>query len=57
MFTFAEGPEIYKGYEIDFDIYGDDKFNVMFNGTWLSFLTEEEAKRWIDNFKKWSNKI
>lgn len=39
---------IYKGYGIDYDVYGTREFTVQFCGDDIEFPTELEAKEFID---------
>lgn len=41
--------EIYKGYGIDFNIYGDDEYSVQYCGDDLIFGSLAEAKEFIDS--------
>lgn len=38
----------YKGYGIDYDIYGDGEFSVQYGGDDIFFNSEEEARKFID---------
>ena len=38
----------YKGYYIEFNIYGQKEYTVQYCGDDLMFTTEEEAKKFID---------
>ena len=40
--------EMYKGYGIDYDFYGEDEYSVQYCGDDLMFRTIEEAKAFID---------
>lgn len=40
--------EIYKGYGIDFNIYGSNEYSVQYCGDDFMFKTLEEAKAFID---------
>lgn len=39
----------YKGYDIDFDVYGQEEYTVFFEGDDLYFNTLSEAKSFIDS--------
>lgn len=39
---------MYKGYGIDYNIYGAGEYSVQYCGDDVIFSTEEEAKRFID---------
>ena len=38
----------YKGYFIEFNLYGNNEYTVQYCGDDLYFTTEEEAKAFID---------
>jgi len=40
--------EMYKGYGIDHDFYGEDEYSVQYCGDDLMFRTIDEAKAFID---------
>lgn len=39
---------MYKGYEIEYDFYGEDEYSVQYCGDDLMFRTIDEAKAFID---------
>lgn len=41
--------ETYKGYGIDFNIYGTDEYSVQYLGDDFLFSTLPEAKQFIDD--------
>lgn len=43
--------EEYKGYGIDFNIYGQNEYSVQYCGDDFMFQTLEEAKRFIDSIE------
>jgi hypothetical protein len=45
----------YKGYSIDFNIYGDNEYSVQYCGDDLIFGTLEEAETFIDEIIKFWN--
>ncbi len=48
--------ETYKGYGIDFNLYGDNEYSVQYCGDDLIFGTLEEAETFIDEIVEfWSN--
>lgn len=40
---------IYKGYQIDFNIYGDNEYSVQYCGDDFIFSDLESAKNFIDS--------
>ena len=40
--------ETYRGYGIDYNIYGTDEYSILFNGGDFIFSTIDEAKQFID---------
>ena len=44
--------EMYKGYGIDYDFYGEDEYSVQYCGDDLMFRTIDEAKAFIDEITK-----
>lgn len=42
----------YKGYGIDFNIYGDNGYSVHYCGDDILFSTIEEAEQFIDEITK-----
>lgn len=38
----------YKGFEIDYNVYGTGEYTVQYCGDDIWFNTEEEAKKFID---------
>lgn len=42
----------YKGYGIDFNIYGQGEFSVQYCGDDYMFQTEDEAKAFIDRISE-----
>ena len=42
----------YKGYDIEFDFYGEGEFSVQYCGDDLLFKTMDEAKVFIDEVIK-----
>lgn len=38
----------YKGYDIEFNLYNQGEYTVQMNGDDFWFMTEEEAKAFID---------
>lgn len=43
--------EEYKGYGIDFNIYGQNEYSVQYCGDDFMFQTMEEAKQFIDSIE------
>lgn len=43
--------EFYKGYGIDFDIYGRDEYSVQYCGDDYIFETLESAREFIDDIQ------
>ena len=43
-----KGQDMYKGYDIEFNFYGQKEYSVQYCGDDVIFSTEEEAKRFID---------
>lgn len=39
----------YKGFYIEYDIYGGNEYTVQYCGDDIFFTTEEEAKQFIDS--------
>lgn len=40
--------EIYKGYGIDYNFYGENEYSVQYDGDDVMFSTLKEAKAFID---------
>lgn len=40
--------EMYKGYGIDFNFYGENEYSVQYDGDDMMFRSIEEAKAFID---------
>lgn len=43
---------VYKGYGIDFNIYGRNEYSVQIDGDDIIFNTLKEAKNYIDNISE-----
>ena len=48
MFT----SEIYKGYGIDYNFYGEHEYSVQYDGDDMMFATIDEAKAFIDEIMR-----